>query len=118
MIRHVLACRLALQHAGRAGEEAEMVDDRRELFGLGHGVGLAGVLAHCVNELPGVGFDRVGDAQQRELALGGRRLAPTLKRSARGSKGAVDVLGPRNGRAGKRIAGGGIGQLDGLPALG
>ena len=70
----------ALEHAGRAGEEPDLVDHRRHLLRPGQPGRLAGVLDLGGDQLLGARLERVGDAQQRELALGRCRVAPRLER--------------------------------------
>ena len=45
VVLHVLACRFSLEVAGGSGEEADLVDQRRDLLGHGDGNRLAGVVA-------------------------------------------------------------------------
>ena len=80
---HVLAGRAAVEHARRAREEADLVDHRRDLLRGRERARLAGVLDLGGDELVGARLDRIGEAQQRELALGGRRVAPLLEGGGR-----------------------------------
>ena len=103
--RHVLARRLALQHAGRPGEEPELVHHRRDLLARGERLDLAGVGRLEGDQLLGVGLDRVGDLQQRLLALAGRRTSPLAEGAVGGLVGRVDLLRPADGRLGDDLAG-------------
>ena len=67
---HVLAGRAALEHAGGAGEEADLVDHRRDLLAGGQPDRLAGVLALGRHQLLRARLEGVGDLQQRLLPLG------------------------------------------------
>ena len=73
---HVLPGRPALEHPRRSGEEAELVHHRRDLLARGERLDLPGVLRLQGDELVGVRLDRVGELQQRLLALAGRRTPP------------------------------------------
>ena len=107
MVLHVLAGAAALEVAGRAGEEADLVDREQDLVVDEARARLAGVLRLEVGELVGARLHRVGDAEQRELALGRGRLAPlsnavaaaakaaSTSRRAGHRRGAVDLLGRR-----------------------
>ena len=50
----------------RGGEEADLVDHRRQLLGCREGDGLAGVLDLDGDQLVGTGLDGIGDAEQGE----------------------------------------------------
>ena len=80
---HVLAGRAPFEHARGAREEADLVDHRRELLRGREPARLAGVLDLGVDELVRPRLDRVSEAQQRELTLGGRRVAPLLEGARR-----------------------------------
>ena len=80
---HVLPGRPALEHPRGAGEEAELVDHRRDLLAGGQPAGLAGVAALGVEDSSAAGLDRVGDPQQRPLPLGRGRVPPALERVGR-----------------------------------
>ena len=101
----VLAGRLALEHPGRPGEEPELVDHRRDLLARGERLDLAGVLRLQGDELLGVRLDRVGDLQQRLLALAGRRTSPLAEGLVGRRVGRVDLLRPADGRLGDDLAG-------------
>ena len=90
--RHVLPRAQPVEHAGGAGEEPQLVDAGRHLVGGGQVQRLAGVPGLDGDELVGTLLDRVGEAQQRQLALGRRRAAPRGERVRRGGVGRVDVL--------------------------
>ena len=92
--REVLARGLALEDAGRAGEEPELVDHRGDLLARGERLDLPGVLGLEGDELLGVGLDRVGELQQRLLPVARRGAAPVaLERLLGGGVGGVDVVG-------------------------
>ena len=95
MAGHVLVGRLALHHPRRAGEEAQVVDDHRDLVDR-RADRLAGVLRLEPAELVGPRLDRVGELEQQQAPLGGRRVLPGLEGGRRGIDGPVDVL--RRGR--------------------
>src|SRR4051795_1256920 len=88
----VLAARLALEVARRAGEEAQVVDHRGQLVVLERLQRLAGVGRLELRDLVAVLLDRVGEREQRGRALGRRAAAPRLERLLRGLHRAVDVL--------------------------
>jgi hypothetical protein len=88
---HVLARRLALQHARRAGEEADLVAHRRHFLLQRELLGLAGVLRLDLHELLGALLERVRDPQQGALALGRRGVAPALERARGVLERRVDV---------------------------
>ena len=77
---HVLPRRLALEHPRGAGEEAQLVEHRRDLLAPGQRVRLAGVLALEADEVVGACLDGVGELQQGGLALAGGRVTPRLER--------------------------------------
>jgi hypothetical protein len=93
----VLGRGLALQGAGRAGEEPDLVDHRRDLLRRGQPERLAGVAALQRHQLRGVLLDRVGQLQQRQLTLRRRGVAPRLERPRGLAERPVDVLGPDTG---------------------
>ncbi len=91
--RHVLTGRPALHRAGRAREEAQVVDDRGDLLGKGHGGRLADVLRLELDDLVGVLLDPVRELEEGELAILGRRVVPVaLERGPRGRHGLVRVF--------------------------
>jgi hypothetical protein len=102
---HVLPGRPALQHARRPGEEADLVDRGRDLLGGRQRARLAGVADLQVDQLVRARLDRVGDAQQREAALGRGRVPPALERGRGGLTGGVDVRRPGQRRLGEDLAG-------------
>jgi len=113
---HVLAGRLALEHAARAGEEPDVVGRDRHLVARVR-QRLADVARLELREFLGVLVDQVGQLEQHLRALARRRVAPLLVRLLRGFHRAVDVrLRPaRNLR--DRLARRGIDHLH-RPALG
>ena len=89
---HVLAGALALEVPGGGGEEADLVDHRRDLLAAGQ------VRSACRcsrtserDQLLGAGLDRVGDAEQRQRALARRGVAPVVERRRRRLHRRVDV---------------------------
>ena len=103
---HVLTGGLALQHPGRPGEEPQLVDHRRDLLARRQRLDLAGVLGLERDELVGVRLDRVGDLQQRLLALARRGAPPLRERRLRRAVGRVDVgLTAHRGRGDHRTRG-------------
>ena len=88
----VLAGGLALHAARGAGEEAQVVDQERDLA-LGEPVRLADVRGLEEGELVGVRLDPVGELQQHPGALAGGAVEPALEGVMRGVDGALDVLG-------------------------
>ena len=60
----VLTGGLAFEHSGGTGEEADLVDRRRQLLGVGEPERLAGVLALDLDELVGALLHRVGELEQ------------------------------------------------------
>ena len=100
----VLAGGLALQAARGAGEEAQVVDHRRDLVVLERLQRLAGVGRLELGDLVGVLLDRVGEPQERQRALARASCsAQPSNAPARGLDGAVDV-GRRSSRAPAAIA--------------
>ena len=98
--RHVLARGRPSRHAGRAGEEPDLVHHRRQLLAGGQGVRLAGVLGLERDKLVGAPLDRVGELQQRLLPLARGGSAPGLEGLGRGGVGRVDVAGGGHRRRG------------------
>ena len=99
---HVLAGGAALQAAGRAGEEAQVVGHHRHLV-LEHGAArLAGVGGLEVGDLLAALLDQVGHPQQRPGALARRRRRPAVEGLLGGRDGAVDVGLGRERRLGDR----------------
>ena len=115
---HVLAGRAALEHARGAREEADLIAHRRHLLLGGQLLRLAGVAALDLDQLVGARLDRVGDLQQRALALAGRGLAPGLEGAGRVLEGGVDVDVGRDRRRRVRLAGTRVDQLAGAPVRG
>ena len=115
---HVLAGRLALEYAGGAGEEADLVGHRRDLLRCRQLLRLARVLRLDVDKLVGALLDRVGDPQQRALALARRGVTPALERARGVLERRVDVGLPRQCGVREDLAGARIGQLGGLPVGG
>ena len=115
VVLEVLPRRLALEHPGGAGEEADLVDRRRQLLVDGEPDRLAGVAGLDVDELARALLQRVGDLEQRQLALGRGGVAPGLERLVRGPVGAVDVLGARLGGRRVHLPGGRVDDVVGLP---
>ena len=108
---HVLAGRGSLEHPCGAGEEPDLIDHRRHLFGQHERLGLAGVLALDRDQLLGPRLDRVGDLEQRELALGRGRLPPALERARRRLTRRVDLLLGGHGRLGEHLLGDRVDEL-------
>ncbi len=108
---HVLTSGATLQHPGGTREEAELVHHRRHLLARGEGVRLAGVLGLEVHEVVGPALDRVGEVEQRLLALGGRRTTPLAEGAVGGLVGGVDVVGSADRCASHDPAGGGVDHL-------
>ena len=100
----VLAGRLALEVARRAGEEAEVVGRERHLVARGH-ERLADVDRLELRELVGVLLDHVGERVEELGALLRRLLEPLRRRGLRGLDGAVDVLSAAARHLGDRLAG-------------
>ena len=99
---HVLARRPALQDPRGPGEEPELVHHRRDLLARGERLDLAGVLRLEIDELLGVRLDRVGDLQQRLLALARRRTPPLAEGAVGGVVRRVDLLGAADRARGPR----------------
>ena len=118
VVLHVLPGRLALEHAGGAGEEAEVVDGRRHLLAGGQAERLAGVAALGRHELLRAGLQRVRDPQQGQRALLRRRTAPGAEGALGRGVGAVHVLGAGQRGAGVHLPGAGIHHLVGLAGHG
>ena len=87
----VLVDGLAFHHPRAAGEEAQVVDDDRDLVDRGADR-LAGVLRLEATELVGTRLDPVGELQQHEAALGRGGVLPRLERGRRGVRGPIHVL--------------------------
>ena len=83
VVLQVLARGPALEHPGGAGEEPDLVDARRELLAGRQAERLAGVPGLGLHELVGPLLQRVGDLEQRLLALGGGGVAPAPRTPAR-----------------------------------
>ena len=84
MVLHVLAGAAALEVAGRAREEADLVDGEQDLVVDEGRAGLAGVLRFEVGELLGARLHRVRDPEECELAFARGGLAPDLEGVAGG----------------------------------
>ena len=102
--RHVLPRAQPVEHARGAGEEPQLVDAGRHLVGRGQVQRLAGVPGLDRDELVGTLLDRVGEPQQRELALGRGGAAPRRERLRRRAVRRVDVLRPATGARGRTPA--------------
>ena len=102
---HVLPRGLALEHPRGAGEEAQLVEHRRDLLAPRQRVRLAGVLTLEADEVVGPGLDGVGELQQRGLALAGGRVTPRLERRGRGGIRPVDVGLAADGGRGHDLGG-------------
>ena len=87
-------------------EEAGSGDHRLVLLRGGERAWLARVLDLGVDELLRPGLDRVGEAQQRKLALRGRGIAPFREGAGGCGVGAIDILLARDGRLRVDLAGG------------
>ena len=110
---HVLAAAFAFEHARGAGEEPQLVDERRDLVGRHQRGRLAGRAAFGGDEVVGTRFDRVGDPQDRPAAVGRRRRAPLGERALGRGNRVGDVVGARPGGLADRLAGAGIDQRRG-----
>ena len=105
---HVLTGRAALEVARGTREEADLIDAGRDLLADRQRERLARVLGLEARELLAAGLELVGDLQQREAALGGRRLAPLEEGGARGLDGGVDVGLAGDAHLGDDLAGRGV----------
>ena len=123
MAFHVLVGGLALEQACGAGEEAQVVDDDRDLVDR-RPDRLAGVLRLEPADLVHPGLERVGELEEHVAAVRRRGLLPRLEGGRGGLDRPVDVLlaagrdlgdGLARGRVldGQCLAGGGV---DPLPA--
>ena len=72
----VLTGGLALQDAGGAGEEAQLVGAGGDFLGGDQGADLAGVAVLGLDEFVAVGLDGVGELEQHQLALARGRALP------------------------------------------
>src|SRR5207247_1159484 len=81
-----------------AGEEAHLVDHRRDLFGRRQLDRLARVLRLRGHQVVGTRLEGVGELEQRLLPDARRRVAPGLERGRRRGISTIDVLGARNRR--------------------
>jgi hypothetical protein len=93
MVGKVFTGRPAFEVPGRAGEEPDLIDGQQDLIIDERCAGLTGVQGFSVSEFLRPRFDRVGDPEQRELPLAGRRLPPTLEGCSGSAVGIVDVVG-------------------------
>jgi hypothetical protein len=100
----------ALEHPGRAGEEADLVDHRRDLLVHGQLERLAGVLALGGDELLGPGLDGVGDAERARLRSDGVVSRQASRRPPPPPAGPVDVGRARHRRLGEGLAGARVDQ--------
>ncbi len=118
MTLDVLTGRAPLQDPGGTGEEADLVDHRRQLFGGREGIRLAGVLCLEVHELISASLDRIGELQKSVLTLAGRRVTPHLE--GRGSCGirAVHLRGRGQRRGGDHLGGHRADDVGGRIAVG
>ncbi len=113
----VLAARLALLAAGRAGEETQVVRDEGDVA-LREGDRLADIYGLEPCQLVAVGVDGVGQLQEHAGALFRGRVEPDVIESLlRRGDGAVDVLLVCDRDLGDHVPGGGIDVVLGL-ALG
>ena len=104
VVLHVLAGRLALEHPGGAGEEAEVVGGVRHLLRHRQAERLAGVLGLDRVDLLGPRVDRVGDLEQGGRSVLRCAVTPRLERLGRGGVRLVDVLVPGQRRGGVHLA--------------
>jgi ParB family chromosome partitioning protein len=116
VVGEVLPGAAALEHPRGAGEEPELVDRRRQLLALGEPQGLAGVLRLDLHELRRTLLERVGDLEQRPLALGRGGVPPALEGLRGGAVGQVDVLLPGRGCGRVDLPGGRVDDV--VPASG
>ena len=115
----VLAGGAALEVAGGAGEEAQVVDHERDLVLVEGLARLAGVGGLEVGDLLGALLDRVGELQQRRAgARPGVVRAQLSKASLAASTARVDVLLGRQRRRGDHLAGRRIDHVLGSPSAG
>ena len=77
--------------AGGGGEEANLVDHRRDLFAAHEVRGLAAVLDFETDQFFGPSLNGVGDAEQGQRTFARRGLAPALVSGGGGTHGGVDV---------------------------
>ena len=90
----VLVGGLALEDAAGAGEEAQVVDDHRDLVDR-RTDRLARVLRLDPADLVGPRLDRVGQLEHQQAAVLGRRVLPASRRRvAAALRGPIDVLRP------------------------
>jgi Lrp/AsnC family transcriptional regulator for asnA, asnC and gidA len=82
-IFHVLGRPAPFEHARGTREEAQLIDERRDLVGGHERLRLAGRAALRVDEAAGVLLDGIGDAQERAPAIGGSPRAPAGERRDR-----------------------------------
>ena len=111
VVLQVLAGRLALEVAGRAGEEADLVDQRGDLLGQGHGDRLAGVLA--LDRAPGplpVASSASAMRKRARLRSDGVASRHPGKAAAAAAMASIDVLGPGHRGLEVLLAGAGIDQ--------
>ena len=108
---HVLARRATFKHARCAGEEADLVDHRRDLLRHRHRDRLAGVLALEGHKLLSMLLEQVGDTEQRLLALRWRGVAPLDEGIGGDAVGAIDVFRPRDRCGGEDLTGRRIDQI-------
>ncbi len=74
--RQIFAGQGAVLHAGRARKEAKHVGNRGDLVVEGRGQGLAGIVRFELGELRALGFDAIGQPQQKRRAVLGNGLCP------------------------------------------
>src|SRR5205823_11279436 len=102
----------ALEQATGTGEEADAVDDGRDLFRVGDGGRLANVFRLGLRELVAVGLDRLRELQHSVAALAGRAVRPAaIERLAGRCDRTVDVLVGPFRDVGDDLAGRGIDDL-------
>src|SRR3712207_1907294 len=110
----VLGAGLALEGAGGAGEEGDVVDGAGDVEALGEPDRLAGLPALRRRELTGDGVELGGQPVHRRRSLGGRRARPAGERGLRRGHGLVDVLDRGESVGGDDVAVGGVGDRQGV----
>ena len=114
-VAHVFGSGLALEHAGRACEEPNLVDHRRDLLRPGQLHRLPGVGDLGGEHFVGTSLDRVGDAVEGERTLRRCRLAPRLERRRGRAHCIVDVCGRTERSLRIDATGCGIDHVTGTP---
>src|SRR5207245_2578875 len=114
---HVFGRRAALEQTRSSGEEAEAVDDGRDLLRLRRGQRLAHVLGLDTRQLVAVLLDDRRDLEQHLAALFRRAVEPDLVESlAGGPDRTVDVLLSAFRHGGDDLAVGGVDDFLGVVA--